>query len=56
MIFFYEPICKRHNHEVCNAGFLDLFNKAFPKERIVFYGHETHLSCIKNELRLISKL
>ena len=56
MIFIYELICKQHSHEVCNAGFLDLFLKAFPNERIIFYSHETHILCIKHELSLDNKL
>ena len=56
MIYFYEPLCKKNSHEVCNAGFLDLFLKAFPNERIIFYSHETHISCIKHELSLDNKL
>ena len=56
MIFIYELICKQHSHEVCNAGFLDLFLKAFPNEKIIFYSHETHMLCIKHELSLDDKL
>ena len=56
MIFIYELICRQHSHEVCNAGFLDLFCKAFPNEKIVFYSHETHLLCVKHELYLNNKL
>ena len=56
MIHIYEPICRQHSHEVCNAGFLDLFLKAFPNEKIIFYSHETHMLCIKHELSLNNKL
>jgi hypothetical protein len=56
MIHIYEPTCRQHSHEVCNAGFLDLFLKAFPNERIIFYSHETHILCIKHELSLDNKL
>ena len=56
MIYFYEPLCKKNSHEVCNAGFLDLFLKAFPNEKIIFYSHETHMLCIKHELSLNNKL
>jgi hypothetical protein len=56
MIHIYEPTCRQHSHEVCNAGFLDLFSKAFPNERIIFYSHSTHILCIKHELSLNNKL
>jgi len=52
MIHMYESICRKHSHEVCNAGFLDLFSKAFASESIIFYSHQTHISCIKHELSL----
>ncbi len=50
MIFIYELICKSHSHEVCNAGFLKLYSRAYPDQIINFYADRTHIKYLKNQL------
>lgn len=50
MIFIYELICKKHSHEVCNAGFVKLYSISYPNEKIVFTADSTHINCIQSEL------
>lgn len=50
MINIYELICKHHSHEICNAGFLKLYSRAYPDQTINFYADRTHIKYLKNQL------
>ncbi len=50
MVVIYEPLCKEFSHEKINSGFIYSFSKAFPKEKIYFYAHKSHIKSIKNIL------
>jgi len=47
MIILVEMQCKEWEHNRVNAGIVDLFYKAFPKEEIRLYAEKNHIAGVK---------
>lgn len=52
MILICEPSCKNFSHEKINEGFLYKTRLAFPDDKIIFLGHESHIKILKKNLFL----
>ena len=50
MLLVCEPECLGDSHEEVNTAFLVELSLAFPEEKIVFFGENEHLLCIKKNL------
>lgn len=50
MIILCEPSCKSFSHEKINEGFLYKTRLAFPNEKILFFGHKSHIKVLSTNL------
>jgi hypothetical protein len=49
-MIIFEPQCIGYEHAEVNAAYILLISKAFPDERIVFFGEKKHLELVRGEL------
>ena len=50
MILICEPSCKSFSHEKVNEGFIYKTLLAFPEQKIIFLGHDSHIQVLKKNL------
>ena len=50
MIIVYEPVCRGLMHVPYNAGLLEAICTAYPNEKILFYGEESHLHFVQAQV------
>lgn len=50
MIFVCEPVCWGGEHVPFNAGMLEIVRTGFPEEELFFFGEQTHIEQVKNQL------
>jgi glycosyltransferase involved in cell wall biosynthesis len=49
MILICDPICRAGEHVPFNSGMLEIIRRAFPDERVVFLGDQSHILQLKEQ-------
>jgi glycosyltransferase involved in cell wall biosynthesis len=49
MIFICDPICRAGEHVPFNSGILEIVRRAFPDEKVVFLGDQSHILRLKEQ-------
>src|ERR1700739_4701637 len=50
MIIVCDPVCWNGEHVPFNSGMLEIVRTGFPEEELFFFGEQTHIEQVKNQV------